>query len=369
MRRGLWASVVSGCLLGCQTGVEVREVDGMTLLTAQLQANSRGLARLAFDVGPDQTALLATALPDAPGAALFRTVEDASGAVVFDSTEWVGAEHLKTNGGFPSDAPTLNWPVQGSDELLSEGRWRLTLARLDGNHNVEAGPLELQILLKEDGDLTRGHLAIHVVYADRLDKDPEVVRAVGDALEIVTELFGNVGVRVDLGPAAQTREPLAPTSEGSAAAYTSIAAASGARELNLVVAEAIPGVEEALGITGHIPGPLVPSPRSAILVSAGAAWGPDGLFDNEEVRLLGETMAHEVGHFLGLFHPVLETWDTWDNLQDTLECSAAPHCVASFDDHLMFPFPVCSLTTGTCTPQHVITPDQTEVVHRHVAVD
>ena len=109
------------------------------------------------------------------------------------------------------------------------------------------------------------------------------------------------------------------------------------------------------------------STRSAVLVNLALSSGPDGKFDEVETRILGETMAHETGHYLGLYHPVESTWNRWDALPDTPDCNREADCQDAFAQNLMFPYPVCGITS--CTAQSDLTPDQAGVVHGHVGVD
>ena len=110
----------------------------------------------------------------------------------------------------------------------------------------------------------------------------------------------------------------------------------------------------------------MPTTRSAVQISSLLASGPDGEFNAEDTRLLAETMAHEVAHYLGLFHPVESTWDAWDVLSDTPECQREGECVDELGDNLMFPFPVCG--PSSCTPQDRLTDQQAGVANRYVGV-
>ena len=96
------------------------------------------------------------------------------------------------------------------------------------------------------------------------------------------------------------------------------------------------------------------------------ARGPDALFSDEEVRILGETMAHEVGHLLGLFHPVEIDLDAWDALADTPRCERTSRCETQLGDNVMFPYPVCNW--GGCQSQGNMTTDQVHVVRNYVGV-
>ena len=56
--------------------------------------------------------------------------------------------------------------------------------------------------------------------------------------------------------------------------------------------------------------------------------GYDGQFNAEEIQMLGETMAHEIGHYMGLYHPVEASYNYWDALEDTEECGTWNACEA-----------------------------------------
>jgi hypothetical protein len=69
-----------------------------------------------------------------------------------------------------------------------------------------------------------------------------------------------------------------------------------------------------LGISGGIPGPVpVPSKRAS-----GVAVTTDGY--QRDPELLGHIMAHEAGHYLGLFHLSERDGSSHDPLADTPEC-------------------------------------------------
>ncbi len=121
------------------------------------------------------------------------------------------------------------------------------------------------------------------------------------------------------------------------------------------------------GFAGAVPGMMIPSSRSTIMVSAIDHGGTNLEFSPAEVRLLGETFAHETGHWLGVFHPVELDLDQWDALEDTEQCTLASTCQAALGTNLMYPEAQCDGTT--CTPQGELTEDQQSVLHRSVWVD
>jgi hypothetical protein len=134
-----------------------------------------------------------------------------------------------------------------------------------------------------------------------------------------------------------------------------------------VVGESIAGDADYLyGEAGGIPGPFAAQPHAAVFVSWLANAGGDAAFDDEDILLFGETMAHEMGHYLGLFHPVEDGWDAWDAVADTPDCSAIGECEDALGDNLMFPYPVCG--ARACVRQSALTEIQGGVVQGYIGV-
>ncbi len=103
-----------------------------------------------------------------------------------------------------------------------------------------------------------------------------------------------------------------------------------------------------LGLAGGIPGPLyVGGPRSGVVLSLQAA--PQGV-------LLGRAMAHEIGHYLGLFHTTEETLSGQTAVHDNL-----PDTPVLDPDNLMF-WLVNDTSMGKLTTQ------QADVLHHNLWV-
>ncbi len=79
-----------------------------------------------------------------------------------------------------------------------------------------------------------------------------------------------------------------------------------------------PGI---LGIAGGIPGPqlIQGTAHSGVVVSS--FGGLSSLADH--LALQADTMAHELGHYLGLFHTTERSGRLFDPISDTPECSAS----------------------------------------------
>lgn len=68
------------------------------------------------------------------------------------------------------------------------------------------------------------------------------------------------------------------------------------------------------GVAGAIPGPAFYHgiPRAGVAIAIGALGG--------DALLAGRTLAHELGHFMGLWHPSERDGKSFDPLDDTKEC-------------------------------------------------
>lgn len=130
-----------------------------------------------------------------------------------------------------------------------------------------------------------------------------------------------------------------------------------------------------LGLAGGIPGPWINSLKSGVAVSFSQHSGVDDEFSPAEELIFGETLAHEVGHYIGLFHPIEIDTDSEDllangadPLSDTEECGSYTTCSLTLYSNLMFPFPVRS-GNGGFVEQVALTGQQSGVLNLSALVD
>jgi hypothetical protein len=126
--------------------------------------------------------------------------------------------------------------------------------------------------------------------------------------------------------------------------------------------------DSILGLSSSVPGPALASSKSAVAVGLAGHAGPDGGFDEREVRVLGETFIHESGHYLGLFHPVeiasSGRYRGRDPLGDTPVCRNEADCIEEgVAANAMFPRPI-----GEINQIH-LSPEQSQVLNLQVLVD
>lgn len=351
-------------LAACGPRLDEERVGDLRMLTGTVDVGRDGQIDLKLQPQDGENAVLLTAQAESGARTHVLQVEQ-SKTIVFDAIDEATGVYATTNAGYLSLVSTLNWPRSERDEL---GPIRVTLGNVSSTDTYVRGELEITALFKSDRDLGAGTIEVAIVYAGGSEADGDLLNAVTGALDVWQSTYAATGVSVEV--VAESTWPdgdLEAPVYGTEAAFSAIAEEVGPHVIPIVITPLISDIEDVLGVAGDIPGPLAATNRSAILVSSVTAAGPDGLFQDEDIRLLGETLAHETGHYLGLFHPVETTWDRWDALDDTRECKSEAPCIEQMRDLLMFPFPVCGFVG--CTPQEVVTPEQSAVMHRYTGVD
>lgn len=347
-------------LTACGPRLDEDTVGGLRRLSGAVRVGDDGQRRLRLDAAPGEVAALVTVVPqgDARAHVLEATTD---GEAVFNAVTEAKGANSTTNAGYLSKAATLNWPRSPADRL---DRLEVTVGNVAPDTTYVAGDLWVDVRFKRDDDLEAGALEVALVWAGGTEGDAALVAAMDEALAHWTATYATVDL--DLRVVADLTWDDASIDApvyGTDPAWEVISETVGPNVLPVVITPRIDDVDGVLGVAGDIPGPLAPTTRSGVLVDALSSAGPDGAFNDEETRLLAETLAHEAGHYLGLFHPVENTWDRWDALADTEDCEGQARCENALRELLMFPYPVCGLVQ--CTPQGVVTADQAAVAHRY----
>ena len=333
-----------------------------------------GLATFYVSVS-EATGLIFTAEgEDASQLVLIRTVTNPDGDVVFDASETWSSSYSTTAAGFPGTAVSLNWPIVPGQQV-EEGRWVVDVAAgyygSDDYFYYESGiDVVLSTTTKSDSDFDAGSMVAAIVYNGSTASDADLQSAMETAESHWASIYSGIGIDVEFEYSEYDGDDrLAAPSFGDAADYEAISASTTERSVNVVISDSITNGDTLYGVAGGIPGPLVPTGSSGVIISATSHAGSNGTFSNYEKELLGETMAHEVGHYLGLFHPVEISLESWDALDDTPACSTQSGCEDQLGDNLMFPYPVYDALSGGYVSQDQLSDDQAAVQNRYTAVD
>lgn len=326
-------------------------------------SNNSGLLQVEVDLSGDQTAFLVTA--ESSSYPTLERVLDPSGNEVLHWEDWWTSNESLTYAFFPwGQAMAFNWPVREEDGPLESGTWTVELATItpqgnyDGNQDVE-----VTVHKKADGAFGRSDVRVRIIWADGVGGDSDVVDAVEQAVERWREIWGEYGLTVDESYHDSSLDPDLGFWYSGSGAVESNAEQYDGQELFLIVGETIDGDTYTYGVAGGIPGSIEPNRFSFVVLSWLAHAGGNGQFSEDEIRLMGETMAHESGHYMGLFHPVESDYASYDALDDTPACGSANACENQLGDNLMFPYPLCY--GQSCDPQGELSDGQTGVSQRY----
>lgn len=349
-------------------GWDSTTADGLTWLTTSRSVGSNGQIRLNVDVPPDATSLQLVAELELESRGYVASLTQPDGDVPFVASETWDGVHNRTNAGFSSYLLVMDWPIAARDGPLPEGRLRFDLrADQRGTH------VPITVAFKHDDDLDSGTLNVDLIYAGGLIDNPDVVSATETAVAHWGAIYEAFGLTIHV--VARSWEgsgTLSSPGYGSSAEYLDALAQKPPRTVSVIVVNEVQGVSGVYGVSGGIPGPLIATDRSVVTVSALEHAGRDNEFNPTEIQLFGETMAHEVGHYLGLFHPVelpiAGKIGSWDALGDTPECQTVVSCNnGELGTNLMYPTPLCEV--APCEPQNHLTTEQIGVMQRYVGVD
>lgn len=330
--------------------------------SSSLSYDAGELGELEIDVDSSTTAFLVTAKGD--GLVAVDSIVDPDGEKVFDWEDWYYEDTSLTEAIFPwYHDMQLNWPIRKEDGSLSSGTWTVYLGSYSSAGRSKADDLDITVHEKRDDSFSKGTIGVRIVYADGMHDDSEIVDGVEGAVEIWRDIWDSYGITLDEEYAESDIDPELSSPSNATDEIEDLARDTDGRQITVVIGETIDGGTDYYGVTGSIPGPLTPTPRAGIVISWLANSGGDGSFSEDDIRLFGETLAHESGHFLGMFHPVEYGWNAWDALDDTEKCKTQSTCEDDLGDNLMFPYPVC--TRRECVPQEEMTDEQVGVVMRY----
>lgn len=221
------------------------------------------------------------------------------------------------------EAPFYHWPVEVasitmpiSEATIPSGGCLALDPVVYADHAGETGSLHI---VTRRGAAAASILDVNVfVVGDTAISDADVDAALTHMSEVYegggTAAIGDVTISTIDWPSGYV------DAEGEeAAALRAATATDRPNAVNLLLVQDFNEVG-TLGIAAGIPGPngIPGTAASGVMVSVDTHLDGDG--ETLLTDLMGETMAHEVGHQLGLFHTTEDTGTEHDPIGDTPEC-------------------------------------------------
>lgn len=293
-----------------------------------------------------------------------------NGNAVFDWEDWWDSNESLTEAIYPySNMATMNWPIREEDPALTEGTYEVWVAAVDSQGRYDSNmDVSATILQRRDSNFNQGSLHVAIAYAGGLESDTEVSSGVEAAVDYWAQLYDSYGVAMTVEYTTIDIDSDLEAPDRGSPEYKALYSSLSERSVVVIVGELINGDQWLYGQAAGIPGPFAATEISVVAVSWLVNAGSNGVFSEEEIYLFGETMAHEVGHYLGMYHPVESSYNYWDALSDTPECTSMNNCESQMGDNLMFPYPIC-YSMSNCERQGELTDGQIGIVQRYVGVE
>ncbi|MCB9686191.1 MAG: hypothetical protein H6738_22805 [Alphaproteobacteria bacterium] len=338
--------------------------DALSFSEEELRSDGDGRYVVKVDVPAGATSFQVTST--SPQLPALESVTDPDGNEILDWQDLIQSPRSLTNAIYPQRTDVaFNWPIREVDGALKPGKYKVEWALVDDSFNYVAdGKVTASTVIKRDPDFSQGEVHVRIVYAEGIDQLPKVTNAVEAAVEHWREVWGSVGVTlVERYDTSDLDASLDFTWSGDPS-VKKIADTKEPGELQLIVGETVRGEQYIYGVSAGIPGTIEPTKNTFVVLAWTTHAGPDGNFSDNDIMVMGETMAHETGHYMGLFHPVEGTWNNWDALDDTVECNGQLQCNRDLGENLMYPYSLCG--GSTCRSQYILTDDQGGVFQRAV---
>lgn len=303
------------------------------------------------------------------------SIEDENGQAIRQFLAEVQVDEYPTGAVTSQRLNHFNWPLDASDAELSGDRLTIVVGAVtaDGSTLSAGSRIDVEGILTDDA-FDSGTLNLTVHWTAGLEQDADLKRSVDAGLDKMVAIYAEFGVDIVITTRTQDDDPilaegtLSRPGVGSPQAWEDISASTDELGLDLVLVDTIAGVESTVtGAAGSIPGGILPTERSGVLISVSANAGPDLVFSADEEDLLGVSMAHHLGYMLGLFQPVNLAYDRWDAVQDTEKCQGESACQGQLGSNLMYPTALC--TDTACLTQEDLTEGQIEVIQRYAGVN
>ncbi len=342
--------------------------DGMlTTTTYTATSTSNGDLTIPVNITSSNQSFMVTVKSSTDTGLYIWRVRNPSGGVVLSSDN---DSHTAITTGlyWQTGDNQINWPSRAADGPLAVGEWKVDLGVTNSSGNQWAArSIDVTVQVKSDSNLSSGQVKVAMVYAGNLGSNSTVVNGVTGAVDRWRQIWQPYGLELFVTYYNATSVPTNLPSLNSGSDHYATVSASERDHKQADIVMFIgdnAGGSGTLGMAGGLPGTTVSTRRAATILSWLEHAGTNGTFNAAEVSMMGETMAHEAGHYMGLFHVVEFGWNEFDPLSDTATCSNESTCTSALSDNLMFPSSVCN--QSGCVAQDELSTQQQGVKHRYI---
>jgi hypothetical protein len=312
------------------------------------------------------------------------------GEVLFDAARIVDT-NITSAANFQASPLTYNYPLLSTQTPLTAGEYTAEYETRDPNNQESTGAeISLAVVVKDDADLQNGTINLNIILGGIASNNDEIRNGIEDAINLMSimlERYG-IGIYANIIPLPESPEVL-PNPQTGDTIYEEASKESD-NGINIFIVNNIENFNAERYnsvIAGSSPGPLIPSPRSAIAVSLSIATGNDGKFDadaddpesdnleDSEKRIFAESLTHELLRYMGLKNSVTfnsNEVSSTDGL-DSEKCSNINSCEDSEEanGNLMFPYalPKDDFSGEKFYPRDRLSPQQVELAQRYVGIN
>ncbi|HCH63272.1 MAG TPA: hypothetical protein DFR83_10735 [Deltaproteobacteria bacterium] len=346
------------------------DLDGLQTCWNTGNTNNQGILPVSVNVNSGAGAFLLTAFVTGDAYPSVEAIRSPEGSRELYWDDWYTSDYNLTAGILPlGNEMMINWPIRAEDPALSAGRYTVNVAVIDTEGYYQLGKsVTYYTQVKQDDSFSSGTVQARIVYVDDLGDNATITGATEDAVAIWRAIWSTYGLTlsVDYDTRPEVDAAIPSMTEGSED-ISEISATGTDADITVIICDTVGGTTQIYGESGGIPGTLVEGRQSAVALSWITNAGGDGTFSTNDIQVYGETLAHEVGHYMGLFHPVDFNGNRaqyWDALSDTDECNTTAACDASLGENNMYPYPVC-IGFNNCLDQQSLSTGQAGVLHRY----
>lgn len=319
-------------------------------------------------------------------------LSDSNGNVLFNANG-LSDRDLTEASNFQASPLTFNYPSLSTQDTLRSGIYTAQYETRDPQtQDPKDSEVSLDLITKNDSDLIKGTINLNVILGDLAANNKEMRDGIESAVKLASVMLDRYKLSLFINYINLPELPeILPDPVAGDVFYEEMSQANEGG-INLFFAN---GTEKRSGqiynstSAGASPGPVIPSTRSAIVVSLANATGQDGRFDadssnsnntdsteDSEVRLLAENLCHEILSYLGLKDTVVFNSnivvDT-DGLNSE-KCANRTACEDSkgANGNIMFPYALPMSNSGSGQkyyPRDRLASQQVEIAQYNVGVE